>query len=177
MYKSTCPILPVIPQHRLSLLLLGYYPSGSYHRRRPPSLIQAWLMCYFLPWASPPVPINVHLLRTTYILDPALSDWFCPLHINTSPFSKNFFTFLKGEKFPCEVIHISSTSHTRSCVRTLPHVASLIEGARLRRDTYQKVTTSSIHVRLDKMAPCIAFRDLWRFDMFPRFTPSIFGTV
>ena len=64
---------------------------------------------------------------------------------------------MKGEKFPCEVIHISSTLHTRSCARTLPHVASVIEGVWLRRDTYQKVITSSIHVRLDEMALCTVF--------------------
>ena len=143
----------------------GIAPSGSLFVATCDLSVKTHLICYsmFSRFILPFQLRGIRLTRACSMLPAFPAGTSCPacqtfpFHNNTSPFRWNFFTFMKGEKFPCDVIHISSTLHTRSCARTLPHVASVIEGVWLRRDTYQKVITSSIHVRLDEMAPCIAF--------------------
>ena len=163
--QNTCTILQIVPQSLLSLPPFGYCPFRKPLCRYLRPLSQPHLICYsmFSRFILPFQLRGIRLTRACSVLPAFPADTSCPacqtfpLHNNTSPFSWNFFTFPKGEKFPCEVIHTSPTLHPRSCARTLPHVASVIEGVWLRRDTYQKVITYSIHVRLDEMAPCIAF--------------------
>ena len=157
--------IPIFPQHLFSLSRSGYYPSGSHHCSLPVVTHPSETDVLF-PFQALASVLLIKGIRLAFVfalrwrLSTGMSYSVCQrfsFHNNTSPFSENFFTFAKGEKFPCEAIHISPTIHTRSCARTLSHVALVIEGARLRRDTYQKVITSSIHVRLDEMAPCMAF--------------------
>ena len=135
--NTRAPTPQIVPQSLLSLPPFGYCPFRKPLCRYLRPLSQPHLICYsmFSRFILPFQLRGIRLTRACSVLPAFPADTSCPacqtfpLHNNTSPFSWNFFTFTKGEKFPCEVIHISPTLHTRSCARTLPHVALVIEEA------------------------------------------------
>ena len=152
------------------------FPSEPHSCCRPMCLWRRFLQSArkHIPYRGPSHMHSTHLAFDRPFW-PRLTDLFTsyqylPLPLKFIHFIERGEIFFWGHPYFIKITHPSICPHTAPCCvsywRSLATPRHSSEG----RNLFNPCTSGWI-------GPLRSFRNIWRFDMFPCFTPSIFGTA